>query len=96
MRSDTTFKLITAIAESILAIPFLGGLLIIGTLWVLLGIMLILHIITLILSVKNKSSISGSIVGIVASILGVIPILGWVLHVATAIVLWIFFILEIR
>jgi hypothetical protein len=91
MRVDKSFNLVTAIVETLFAIPILGGIIILGMLWMPLVIMLAFHIVTLVLSVKNKSAFSGSVVGIIASVLGVIPILGWMLHLASAIVLWINF-----
>jgi hypothetical protein len=94
MKVDRIFKLITAIAETYLAIPVIGGLSVVALLWVPLAVMLVLHVITLVVSSNKKSSTSGSILGIVTSILAFIPILGWILHITTAIVLWITFATE--
>ncbi|UOQ92507.1 hypothetical protein MUO14_18960 [Halobacillus shinanisalinarum] len=57
--------------------------------WTALLVMFILHTITLILSIRDSQFSSGSIVGMVASFLGAIPILGWMLHTASALVLLI-------
>lgn len=91
MQANRTLKLVTAIAESVLAIPVLGGILVLASFWSLLGVMLILHIITLILSIKAGKSKYGSIIGIVANAIGWIPVVGWIMHIATAITLWISF-----
>lgn len=91
MGASRPLKLITAILESIFAIPVLGALLIIGSLWTLLGIALVLHIISLVFSAKEKKGTSGNIVGIIASVLGWIPFLGFILHLVSAILLWIDF-----
>ncbi|MNW13908.1 hypothetical protein D3C71_2119840 [compost metagenome] len=54
-----------------------------------LGFMFIFHLITLILSLKNNESIYGSVLGIVTSLLAWIPIVGWVLHLITGILLMV-------
>lgn len=89
MSTTRTMKLITGILEAILAIPFLGALIILSNSWMPLIIMLVLHIITLALAVRVQGPLAGSIVGIVASALGWIPFVGWLLHAAAAIVLLI-------
>jgi hypothetical protein len=71
--------------ETILAIPILGGLIIAGLWWTPLFLMLILHIITLVICSRSGNKIYGSIIGIVASVLGFIPFIGWGLHLAAAI-----------
>jgi uncharacterized membrane protein len=73
--------------ELVLAIPVLGGLIVMGSSYSALGVMLLLHIVTLVLSSINKEQGYGSIAGIITSILAWIPILGWFLHFVTAILL---------
>ncbi|MFP7492844.1 hypothetical protein SFC66_03570 [Terribacillus saccharophilus] len=87
MSATRIMKLITGIAEAVLAIPFLGGLIILSNAWTPLIIMLVLHILTLVLAVRVQGPTPGSIVGIVASALGWIPFIGWMLHAAAAILL---------
>ncbi|AIF67627.1 membrane protein [Terribacillus saccharophilus] len=87
MSATRTMKLITGILEAILAIPVLGAIIIVSNGWMPLVIMLVLHIITLVLAVRVQGPLAGSIVGIVASALGWIPFVGWILHAAAAIVL---------
>ncbi|MBW2995265.1 hypothetical protein KY312_02845 [Candidatus Woesearchaeota archaeon] len=91
MDNEKVLKLVTAIGETVLAVPLLGGLLVVSTLWITLGIMLVLHILTLIFCNKRKLPITGNIIGIVASVLGIIPVLGWILHIVTAVFLWLEF-----
>lgn len=87
MSATRTMKLITGILEAILAIPVLGGIIILSNGWMPLVIMLVLHIITLVLAVRVQGPLAGSIIGITAAALGWIPFVGWILHAAAAIVL---------
>ncbi|QXE01403.1 hypothetical protein [Terribacillus sp. DMT04] len=87
MSAVRTMKLITGIMEAILAVPVLGAIIIVSNGWMPLIIMLVLHIIALLLAVRVQGPLGGSIVGIVASCLGWIPFVGWILHAAAAIVL---------
>ncbi|MED3625334.1 hypothetical protein [Neobacillus thermocopriae] len=75
--------------EAFLGIPILGGFFIILWNWAPLAIMLVLHIITLIYSNKEGKVKTGPILGIVSSVVGLIPIVGWFLHIITAIFLLI-------
>ncbi|MEQ6388333.1 hypothetical protein RZN22_03290 [Bacillaceae bacterium S4-13-58] len=87
MSMVTLMKWITGGIEAFFAIPFVGGIYIISSAWVALGVMLALHLVTLVLSIKNGAVSVGSIFGILASVLGVIPVVGWFLHILTAIIL---------
>ncbi|QFT88453.1 hypothetical protein FIU87_07340 [Bacillus sp. THAF10] len=89
MKASTTLKWITGGLEGFLAIPVIGGLVVMGTGYAPLGIMLILHIITLLLSIKEGQKYHGSIWGIVTSFLAWVFLLGWALHTVTAIILLI-------
>jgi len=82
-------KLAMAILETIFAIPIFGGTLILALLWTPLGLALIGHIVTLVFSKKENKKITPSVLGIVASVLGFIPIIGWILHIIAAIFNWI-------
>ena len=81
--TEKVLRWISFSLEALLAIPVLGGAIILGLVWTPLVLMFILHLVTLILSPKK----AGSIVGLIASVLGWIPILGWALHLAAAITL---------
>jgi len=84
---SSTMKWITGVLELFLAIPILGGAIVIGLYWVPLGIMFILHLITLLLSIRNKEAAYGSVVGIITSLVAWIPFIGWMMHLITAILL---------
>lgn len=80
MENATLAKWITGGLELIIGIPFVGGMIILSLAWAPLWVMLILHLITLFLCVKDDKRKLGSIMGIIASILGWIPIVGMTLH----------------
>lgn len=82
-------KWVTGSFELLLAIPFLGGLIVMGSGYSVLGLAFILHAVTLVLSSRDKEPIYGSVVGIITSALAWIPILGWLLHLITAILLMV-------
>lgn len=86
-KDNKVLRIISASLETLLAIPIIGGSIVLGLFWTPLLIMLVLHIITLVMSKPGKKA--GSVLGIIASALGWIPIVGWGLHVAAAIVLWV-------
>lgn len=89
MSASRALKWIIGSFEIILAIPILGAAIVIGTGYSALGLMFILHLVTLILSSKNQESIYGSVLGIVTSLLAWIPFVGWVLHLITGILLMV-------
>ena len=79
-------KWLGAAFEAFLGIPVLGGLFIIGMGYSPLGFMFLYHLVVLILSFSRLNKFSfGASVGIVASVLGFIPILGMMLHWAATI-----------
>lgn len=86
-KNTKTLKLASGIYECVLGIPFLGGFIIIEMAYVPLIVSLALGIIGLILSSKHKEQQAGHIVQIIAGAIGWIPIVGWGLHVAAAIML---------
>ncbi|WP_276358407.1 hypothetical protein [Cohnella caldifontis] len=89
MSSSRVLKWVTGAFEIFLGIPVLGGLIIIGTYYTPLFVMFVLHVITLILSAKNKEAKYGSVLGIVTSLIGWIPIVGMILHIITGILLMV-------
>ncbi|MEW9108698.1 hypothetical protein ACQCT6_09715 [Cytobacillus gottheilii] len=89
MKTSTILKWITGGFEAALGIPFLGGLLILSTAWTPLFVMLVLHIVTLVFSANEGEKKHGSILGIVTSVVGFIPVIGMVMHIITAILLMI-------
>jgi len=82
-------KWVTGSLEVFLAIPVVGAAIVMGSYYTVLGVMLILHIITLVLSATNNEPKYGSILGIVTSLLAWIPFVGWVLHLLSGIFLMV-------
>ncbi len=82
-----TLKWVSGGLEAILGIPLLGGLIVIGTGYNALWLMLAFHIVVVVLTARAGRVSKGNIVGIVASTVGVIPVVGMLLHIAAAIVI---------
>lgn len=87
MSNSKIMKIITGSLEAFLAIPIIGGVLVFSTFYIPLVVLLILHIVTFIISSKERTSKIGSTFGIVTSLLAWIPLLGWMLHLITALIL---------
>ena len=81
--------LTAAVTETIMAIPILGAVFIIGLFWTPMIFALCLHIVALVFIVKENKGKMPSIVGIIANTVGFIPVVGWVLHILAAIFNWI-------
>ncbi|OIN67183.1 hypothetical protein BLD48_07250 [Exiguobacterium sp. KRL4] len=80
-----TLKWVSGGLEAMLGIPFIGGLIVIGTGYNALWLMLAFHIVVVVLTARAGRVSKGNIVGIVASTVGVIPVVGMLLHIAAAI-----------
>lgn len=80
-------KLACAIMETVFAIPLFGAMVIVGLVWIPLVLSLGLHIVTLVLT-KEKRKINGNVLGILAATVGIIPFVGWILHVLAAVFCW--------
>lgn len=89
MNYSTGMKWITGLAETFLAIPIIGGAFVLGTGYNALFIMFILHAITLLLSIREGQGKIAPILGLFTSVVSVIPVIGWFLHLVTAIALFI-------
>lgn len=89
MSVSRILKWITGGLEAFLGIPVIGGAFIVSLLWLPLAVMLVLHIITLVLTKKDGGPAVGSILGIITSCLGWIPVVGMILHILSAIFLMI-------
>ncbi len=88
--------LIAGVFEMVMAIPFVGwlmGINSVGFFWVA-G--LVINIVALTIVRRSKKSISGNIFGIIANIIGWVPILGWFFHLVATILLFVFFFKEER
>ena len=88
MEKCKQYLLITAIAETVLGFPFLGASIILSLFWIPLLIMLVVHIIALNHCAQNNVDKTGNILGIIANVIGWIPLLGMIMHIITAIFLW--------
>ena len=78
-------SLLATVFEGVLAIPVIGGSIVIGTYYGALGVMFLLHAAVLVLRILDKKgeSLVAPGFGMVASVLAVVPFLGFVLHVVT-------------
>lgn len=89
MSTSRILKWVSGSLEAILGIPVLGGLIVLSLAWIPLLIMLALHIVTFILTKKDEGGTTGSILGIITSCVGWIPIVGMVMHIISAVFLMI-------
>ncbi len=89
MKTSVALLWIAGLAEAFLAIPVIGGAFVISAGYSPLGVMFVLHAITLFFCFREYSPKAGPILGIITSTLAWIPVVGWALHLLTAIVLLI-------
>ena len=89
MSPSRILKWVSGGLEAILGVPILGATIILSLLWIPLGVMLALHIVTLILTKKEGGVTTGSILGIITSCVAWIPFVGMVMHIISAIFLLI-------
>lgn len=89
MSQSKVWKWVTGALELVLAIPLIGGTIVMGFYYVPLVVMLALHIVTLVVSSKENTSKAASILGVITSCVAWIPIVGWVMHLITAILLMV-------
>ncbi|CAG7645277.1 hypothetical protein ACFQI7_25490 [Paenibacillus allorhizosphaerae] len=87
MSLSRLMKFVTGGLEAFLGIPILGGAFIIFTGYTALWVMLALHLVTLLICHKEHAGRFGSVVGIVTSLVGFIPVVGMIMHIVSAIVL---------
>lgn len=86
---STLLKWVSGGLEAFFGVPFIGGLMIVSLSWSPLVIMLALHIVTLVFSIREGQNKHGSILGIITSSVGWIPFVGMIMHILTAIFLLI-------
>ncbi|MFF2481761.1 hypothetical protein [Paenibacillus sp. NPDC058071] len=89
METARTLKWVTGSLELVLGIPIMGGLIVMGFAYTPLFVMFVLHILTLIFSTQARTTIYGSIMGLITSLLAWIPILGMLMHLTSAILLMV-------
>ncbi|OYT32488.1 hypothetical protein B6U93_01700 [Candidatus Woesearchaeota archaeon ex4484_78] len=75
--------------ETILAIPILGAMIILFSFWLLLPVEIALGIIGLMMSKKAKTKKTGHILQIITGCIAWIPFIGWIMHLISAITLWL-------
>lgn len=80
-------KGVTGGLEALLAIPILGGSIVLFSGWQALSFAFALHLIALVICLVVKTSPMPSIMGIVTSFAGYLPVVGWFFHTVTAILL---------
>ncbi|MNC24908.1 hypothetical protein D3C76_110160 [compost metagenome] len=83
------FKWGTFAYEAFLALPIIGGAFVVANAWVPLGVAFLLHAVAVVLLLKERGPIVGNAVGIVTSVVALIPFVGWIMHAITAIILLI-------
>ncbi|MCF6410085.1 hypothetical protein [Pseudalkalibacillus salsuginis] len=92
MKTYKILQWVTGGCEAFLAIPVIGGTFVLANWYIPLFVMLGLHIVTLVY-VNKEAKIGfqrvGSIFGIITSCIAWIPIIGWLMHSITAIILLI-------
>jgi hypothetical protein len=89
MKLYQKMQLAGAIYETILAIPIVGAMIIMGWYWIPLLVAVIYHSVTLVYTMKEGGNKVGPILGIITGVIGVVPLLGWSMHVVTAIFLYL-------
>ncbi|GGE67077.1 hypothetical protein [Priestia taiwanensis] len=78
--------------EAFLGIPVIGGSIVLSLIWTPLLFMLVLHIVIVILCRQEKLPNGANTIGIITSSIAWIPIVGMIMHLLTAICIF----LEIR
>lgn len=83
------FKWGTFAYEAFLALPFIGGAFVVANAWVPLGVAFLLHAVAVIILLRERGPVIGNAVGIVTSVVALIPFVGWIMHAITAVILLI-------
>lgn len=81
------FKWGTFAYEAFLALPFIGGAFVVANAWAPLGVAFLLHAIAVVILLRERGPIVGNIVGVVTSVVALIPFVGWIMHAITAVIL---------
>src|SRR5699024_8111925 len=89
MSVSRILKWVTGSFEAILAIPLIGASIVVGSVYIALAVMLILHIITLVLTIRDGGKIVGSILGIVTSFIALILFVRFIMYILLAIFLMV-------
>ncbi|CAM3865264.1 hypothetical protein [Alkalicoccus chagannorensis] len=89
MKLSAFAKFLSGGYEALLALPFIGGSIVVFSGYSALGIALTLHIVTLLIALTFRTGKLPSVFGIVTSLLAWIPVVGWFLHAIAAVLLLI-------
>jgi hypothetical protein len=89
MKLSVWAKAVSGLFELILAIPVIGGFIIVGNGYLPLTIAFFLHLATLMICVAEKRSFKSSVLGIITSSIAWIPVVGWFFHGVTSIALFV-------
>lgn len=81
----TVLKIVNGALECLWGFPFLGGTLVVSFLYIPLILMFIMHLICLILAGQSGKKISGPLIGVIGSVIGWIPFVGFVMHILAAV-----------
>ena len=94
MRTAAFGYLVAGIFELVMAIPFLGWLIGVGSFGVMWVAGIIINIVVIVALINRKKPLYANIVAITANVLGMVPILGWGLHLLATILLFVLFFKE--
>ena len=94
MKTASFIYLLTGVLEFVMAIPFLGWLIGISSFGFMLVAGIVLNIVAIVALVNRKKPIYANVIAIVANVFGVVPFLGWFLHLVATILLTILFFKE--
>lgn len=83
------YKIVMALIELLLAVPILGGAIIVSSGWSMLWLLFILHGIGIYLASREHKRKAIHIVGLILVPLEFIPVIGWLCHLIIGIMLLI-------
>ncbi len=92
MRNDYSLpvlKWLTFALEALMAIPLIGGTFVLSYGYAPLFVAFVLHLVALVLAVRARRSPFGNALGIITSAIAWIPLIGWLMHTITALLLLI-------
>lgn len=89
MSRSRILKWVTGALEIVLAVPVVGISIVLGSNYIVLPFMFVFHLITLILTIKDRGAKTGSIVGMVSSCIAWLPIVAIAPHILAAFFLFV-------
>ena len=96
MRTAAFGFLVTGIFELVMAMPVIGWLIGVGSFGIMWVIGIVINIVVIVALINRKKPIYANIVAIVANVLGIVPFLGWLLHLIATVLLFVLFFKEER